>query len=146
MTPFFIYFFCSNCLQHSFLYLKMVKIYFLNVSFFYLFWSVKHLNFEQKLPIRTSHHIFLISRQPEVTKNPYSVLFPQGSRKTVSANGLAPVCRGAYIHYFKINPPTFCSPLFSKPLGQDIRSFISCCFTSHQDLYQQIPFLQLFRT
>ena len=24
------------------------------------------------------------------------------------------MCRGVYIHYFKINPPIFCCPLFSK--------------------------------
>ena len=30
----------------------------------------------------------------------------------MSANGLIPVCRGVYIHYFKINPPNFCCPLF----------------------------------
>ena len=34
---------------------------------FGIFWSVKYLNFEQKLPIRIAQHIFLGSRQPEVT-------------------------------------------------------------------------------
>ena len=34
------------------------------------FWSVKYLNFGQKLPIWTTHHTFLESRHPEVTKNP----------------------------------------------------------------------------
>ena len=43
---------------------------------FVLFWSVKYVNFEQKLPIQTAHHIFLESRHPEVTKNPYSALSP----------------------------------------------------------------------
>ena len=38
---------------------------------FGLFWSVKYFNFEQKLPIRTAHHIFIESRHPYVTKNPY---------------------------------------------------------------------------
>ena len=38
------------------------------------FWFVKHLNFWQKLPIRTMHHTFLEIRHPEVTKNPYYVL------------------------------------------------------------------------
>ena len=41
----------------------------------------------------------------------------------MSANGLIPVWRGVYIHYFKINPPHFLlSCLFwklSQPLGQD---------------------------
>ena len=47
----------------------MLKILlFLVVSPFGLFWSVKYLNFEQKLSIRTARHIFLESRQPEVTK------------------------------------------------------------------------------
>ena len=45
------------------------------------FWSVKYLNFEQKLPIRTAHHIFLESRHPEVTKNSYYFLSPEGSQK-----------------------------------------------------------------
>ena len=38
------------------------------------FWSVKYLNFEQKLLIRTNHPTFLENRHPEVTKNPYYVL------------------------------------------------------------------------
>ena len=46
----------------------MVKSHFLVVPSFGLFWSIKYLNFEQKLPIHTAHHIFLESRQPEVTK------------------------------------------------------------------------------
>ena len=71
---------------------------------FGLFWSVKYLNFEQKLLIWTVH-IFLESRHLEVTKNPYYVLSPKGSQKKVSAYGQIPVCRGVYIHYFKINPP-----------------------------------------
>ena len=84
------------------------------MEIFGLFWSVKYLNFEQKLPIRTAHHIFLQSRHLEVTKNPYHVLSPNENQKKVSGNGLTAVCRGAYIHYFKINSSTFCSPLFSE--------------------------------
>ena len=38
----------------------------------------------------------------------------QGEPKNVSAYGLIPVYRGVYIKYFKINPPTFCCPLFSE--------------------------------
>ena len=44
------------------------------------FWSVKYLNFGQKLLIWTAHYTFLESRHPEATKNPY-VLFPEGSQK-----------------------------------------------------------------
>ena len=49
--------------------------------FFGPFWSVKYLDFGQKLPIRTAHYTFLESRQAEVTKNPYYVLSPEGSQK-----------------------------------------------------------------
>ena len=45
------------------------------------FWSVKYLNFAQKLPIRTAHHTFLQSRHPEITKNPHYVLSPEGNKK-----------------------------------------------------------------
>ena len=79
---------------------------------FGLFWSVKYLNFEQKLPIRRANNFVLEIRHPEITKNPYYVLSPKGNQKKVSANGLIPVCRGVYTHYFKINPRTFCCPLF----------------------------------
>ena len=46
---------------HSFLYLKIVEIYFPVAPSFGPFWSVKYFNFEQKLPIRTAHHTFLES-------------------------------------------------------------------------------------
>ena len=52
------------------------------------FWSVKFVNFVQKLPFRTAHHIFLGSGHAEVIKNPYYVLSPEGSLKKVSAHGL----------------------------------------------------------
>ena len=45
------------------------------------FWSVKYFPFEQKLPIRTVHHIFLESRHPEVTKNWYYLCPPRGAKK-----------------------------------------------------------------
>ena len=48
---------------------------------FGLFWSVKYLNFGQKLPIRAAHHTFLEKRHPKVSKNPYSVLPPKGILK-----------------------------------------------------------------
>ena len=52
------------------------------------FWSVKYLNFGQKLPIRKAHQTFLESRHPDVTKNPYHVLSHEWSQKNVSAYGL----------------------------------------------------------
>ena len=57
-------------------------------SLFGPFWSVKYLNFGQKLPIRTTHHTFLESRHPEVTKNQYYVLSPEWRQKKVWAHGL----------------------------------------------------------
>ena len=45
------------------------------------FWSMKYPNFGQKLPIRTARHTFLKRRHPEITKNPYHVLPPEGSQK-----------------------------------------------------------------
>ena len=57
-----------------FLYLKIVKIHFNVVPPFGPFWSVKHLNFGQRLPIRTTYHTLLESRHPEVTKNPYKLM------------------------------------------------------------------------
>ena len=58
----------------------MVKIHFL-VPPFGLFWSVKYLNFEQKLPIQTAHHIFLESRQPEATKIHIMSCPPRGAKQ-----------------------------------------------------------------
>ena len=46
------------------------------------FCSVKYLNFCQKLPIRTARYTSLGRRHPEVTKNPYYVLNPEGSQKS----------------------------------------------------------------
>ena len=40
------------------------------------------------LPIRTTHHTFLESRHPEVTKNPYHVLSPEWSQKKATAHVL----------------------------------------------------------
>ena len=55
-------------------------------SHFGQLWSVKYLNFEQKLPIQTAHCTFLESRHTEVIKNPYYVFSPDGSQKKVSAH------------------------------------------------------------
>ena len=52
------------------------------------FWSVKYLNFGQKLQIRTTYHTFIEGRHPGITKNPYYGLFPEWSQKKVSAHGL----------------------------------------------------------
>ena len=54
---------------------------------FGLFWSIKYLNFGQKLPIPTAHDTFLERRHPEVTKNPNYVLHPKGNQTKVSAHG-----------------------------------------------------------
>ena len=56
------------------------------VPLFGPFWSVKYLNFGQKLPIQTTHHTFIESRHSEVTKNPYYVLSPEwGQTKVISS-------------------------------------------------------------
>ena len=51
------------------------------------FWSVKHLNFGQKIPNRTVQHTFVEGRHTEVTKNQYYFLSARVSQK-VSAHGL----------------------------------------------------------
>ena len=48
------------------------------------FWSVKYLNFGQRLPIRTVHYTILESRHLEDTKTPCYVW----NLKKVSAHGL----------------------------------------------------------
>ena len=50
-------------------------------SLFDSFWSVKHSNFGQKLLIRIAHHTFIESRHPEVSKNSYYDLSPEGEPK-----------------------------------------------------------------
>ena len=52
-------------------------------SLFSSFWSLKHPNSGQKLPIRISHHTILESWHPEVTKNSCYVLTPEGEPKKV---------------------------------------------------------------
>ena len=67
------------------------------------FWSVKYLNFWQKLPIWKMHHAFLESRHPELLK--IHILFcpSSGAKKKVSAYGLVGkcphCCRSADGHY-----------------------------------------------
>ena len=67
---------------------------------FGLFWLVKYFNFGQKLPMWTAH-----------PKNPYCFVLKGEPKK---AHAVIPMCRGAYIHYFKINLPIFCCRLFSE--------------------------------
>ena len=68
-------------------YLKIAKAHFHTAPFWSIL-TVKYLFFGQNLPIRTTHHIFVESGHPEVTKNPYCVLSLEGSQKKVSAHGL----------------------------------------------------------
>ena len=56
ITPFFFIFVFENS-----------QNWFSCVPPFGSFWSVKYLNFGQKLPIQTAYHTFLESRHPEVT-------------------------------------------------------------------------------
>ena len=56
-------------------------------SHFGPFWSVKNLNFWQKLPISTAHHTFLESTHPDVTKNPHYVLFLRVAKKRYQLMG-----------------------------------------------------------
>ena len=108
-----------------------------------LFWSVKYLNFGQKLPIWTAHHAFLESRYPKATKNPYYVSSLKGSQKTVSAHGLIPTGRAVYIRYFKINPPISVVLSFLKIIStlKDTPSHI--CMDS-QGVYLPRIFLEFF--
>ena len=69
------------CFEHSFSYLKKVKIHFHVVPQFGL---QNTFNFGQKLPLRTAHHTFLESKQPEVTKNPYYVRLLRGAKNGIS--------------------------------------------------------------
>ena len=66
MTPFFIYVFLKLCLAFIFIFQNGRNSFSCGHPFG-LFWSVKYLNFGQKLPNRTAHHTFLESRHPVVT-------------------------------------------------------------------------------
>ena len=52
------------------------------------FWSVKYLNFEQKLPVWTADHTFVESGHHEVIKNPCYFFVSRGERRKISAHGL----------------------------------------------------------
>ena len=75
----------------------------------------------------------------------HNMFCPQGEpKKKVSANGLILMCRGAHIHYFKINPPTFCCPLFSENyLNPQVR--INKIVNKHTANYQLSYFYGLLR-
>ena len=89
ITPFFIYFFRSNC-NNLLLYLKKVEIYlYFDCLSHDPFWSLKYLNFGKKLPIRTASYTFLALRLLKI----YVMFCPQGSRKKLSVKKL--------VHFFK---------------------------------------------
>ena len=75
---------------------------------FGLFWSAKYLNFEQMPPIPTAHHIFLESRQSEVTKIHIIFCPPSGARKGISLWTNTSVQSCLY-PFFQNQSPTFCS-------------------------------------
>ena len=47
------------------------------------FWSLKYLNFDQKLPIWTAHHTFLESRHPEFSESIYYTLSTRRSQISI---------------------------------------------------------------
>ena len=96
MTPFFPSIFYALFVTFNFIFENSQNSFWFRPPFG-PFWSVKYLNFGQKLPIQTAHHTFLESGNPEVTKSPYYVLSPKESQKMESAHRLMPVCRGAYM-------------------------------------------------
>ena len=86
MTSFFHLVFLL-CLQHSLLYLKIVKIDFHVVPL----WSIlvcKSPQFLAKATNLENHHTFIESKHPEVAKNSCYVLSPEKNQKMVSAQGL----------------------------------------------------------
>ena len=80
-VKFFIYFFHSKIIVTFILVFENSQNSFSCGPSFGPFWSVEYLNLEQNLPIWTVHHTFLESKHPEITKNPYYVLFLEGSQK-----------------------------------------------------------------
>ena len=57
-------------------------------SLFGSFWSVKYLNFGQKLPIRIAHHTFLEVDTLRLLKIHIMFCPQKGSQKKLSAHGL----------------------------------------------------------
>ena len=72
---YFIYFLRSNCLYHSFLNLKILKIHF-HVVALWIVLACKTPQFLEKLPIQAAHHTFPERRHPEATKNLHYVFPP----------------------------------------------------------------------
>ena len=84
MTPFFSSTFYALFVTFIFIFGNSQNSFSCGVPFGQ-FWSVKYLNFGQKLPVQPTYHTFLESRHPEVTKNLYYALSPEWSQKKVSA-------------------------------------------------------------
>ena len=78
---FFIYFFHSTCLQHLFLYLKMVKIHFHVVPPFGPLWYLKYLNLGQSY--RFAEPIILFQKVHTLRLLKIHIMFcpPRGARK-----------------------------------------------------------------
>ena len=76
---YFIYFLRSNCLYHSFLNLKILKIHF-HVVALWIVLACKTPQFLEKLPIQAAHHTFPERRHPEATKNLHYVLSTRRSQ------------------------------------------------------------------
>ena len=87
MNPFFSSTFSALFITFSFLFENSQNSFWCGPSFV-PFWSVKYVNFWQKLPIWTIHHTSLESKYSEVTKNPCYILSPDRSQKKVSAHVL----------------------------------------------------------
>ena len=104
------------------------------------FWSVKYLNFGQKLQIWIAHHTFLESRHPEVTKNPYYILYLKGNQDKVSAHGLQYLCflclllslTTSFYHLYMLTRGVLFKPLHLGQLHFKLRCFPEalyiCCY------------------
>ena len=83
-------------------------------------WSilvVKYLNFCQKLPIQTVHHIFLEIRHPEVTKNLYYVLSSRRSQISIFLGSSSWT-----IHFIIKTRHSLCTALFLTLTTNSIKS------------------------
>ena len=92
-------------------------------------WSIlvcKIPQFWAKLPIRTAHHTFLEIRHAGLLKIHIMFCPLRGAKKGISSWTNTSVQRCLLYHYFKINPPIFCCPLFSENyLNPQVRVRIS---------------------
>ena len=80
ITPFFHLFFPLNLFVTFIVVFENSQNSFLCGPPFGSFWSVKYLNFGQKLPIRTAHHTFLENRHPGIFRTFYYVLSLEDSQ------------------------------------------------------------------